>query len=295
MGSPVLQSTIGALPRRKLFGPRVKLGIGATLVLFMVAMAILAPWIAPFDPYEQDLMLRLRPPVWADRGSWMHPLGTDNFGRDLLSRLIYGSRLSILVGLAAMLLALTLGTLLGVLAGYFGGRIEQVVMRFADAWQALPEILLAIVTVAVFGGGVWVLILVLGFAGWEVYTRITFNLTRSLRERPFVEAATAAGAGPIYIMWHHLLPQMIPVLTVIATLQVAQLILQETALSFLGLGLPPPTATWGNILAEGRERLLVAPWIANLAGCAIILLVLGINLLGNGLRETLDPKRIGRG
>jgi peptide/nickel transport system permease protein len=225
----------------------------------------------------------------------VHPLGTDNFGRDLLSRLIHGSRLSILVGLAAMVLALGIGTTLGVLAGYLGGRVEQVVMRFADAWQAIPEILLAIVVVAVFGGGVTVLILVLGFAGWEVYTRVTFNLTRSLRERPFVEAALAAGAGGGYVMWRHLLPQMLPVLSVIATLQVGQLILQETALSFLGLGLPPPTATWGNILSEGRERLWVAPWIANLAGCAIILLVLGINLLGNGLREKLDPKRAGRG
>lgn len=281
--------------RGRFFGPRVKIAIGLALVALMVVCAAFAPWLAPHDPYEQDLMVRLRPPVWAERGSWAHPLGTDNFGRDLLSRLIYGSRLSILVGLAAMVIALTIGTSLGLLAGYRGGRTEQLVMRFADAWQAIPEILLAIVIVAVFGGGVTVLILVLGFAGWEVYTRVAFNLTRSLRERPFVEAALASGAGGVYIMWKHLLPQMFPVLSVIATLQVGQLILQETALSFLGLGLPPPTATWGNILAEGRERLWVAPWIANLAGCAIILLVLGINLLGNGLREAVDPKRAGRG
>jgi peptide/nickel transport system permease protein len=280
--------------RGRYFGPRVKIAIGLALVAIMVACAAFAPWLAPYDPYEQDLMARLRPPVWAERGSWAHPLGTDNFGRDLLSRLIYGSRLSILVGLAAMVIALTVGTTLGLLAGYRGGRTEQLVMRFADAWQAIPEILLAIVIVAVFGGGVTVLILVLGFAGWEVYTRVAFNLTRSLRERPFVEAALASGAGGTYIMRKHLLPQMFPVLSVIATLQVGQLILQETALSFLGLGLPPPTATWGNILAEGRERLWVAPWIANLAGCAIIALVLGINLLGNGLREQLDPKRAGR-
>ncbi len=280
--------------RRRLFGSRTKIGLGLALVTLMAACALFAPLLAPYDPYEQDLMARLRPPVWAERGSWAHPLGTDNFGRDLLSRLIYGSRLSILVGLAAMAIALTIGTTLGLLAGYVGGRVEQVVMRFADAWQAIPEILLAIVVVAVFGGGVTVLILVLGFAGWEVYTRVTFNLTRSLRERPFVEAALASGAGGFYIMRRHLLPQMAPVLSVIATLQVGQLILQETALSFLGLGLPPPTATWGNILAEGRERLWVAPWIANLAGLAIILLVLGINLLGNGLREAVDPKRAGR-
>jgi peptide/nickel transport system permease protein len=276
------------------FGPRLKIQVGVVLVVAMCAAAAFAPLLAPHDPYLQNLMLRLKPPVWDDRGSWVYPLGTDNFGRDLLSRLIYGSRLSIVVGLLAMVVALTFGTTLGLVAGYFGGRVEQVVMRFADAYQAIPEILLAIVVVAVFGGGVTVLILVLGFAGWESYTRVAFNLTRSLRERPFVEAAVASGAGGGYIMWRHILPQMSPVLTVIATLQVGQLILQETALSFLGLGLPPPTATWGNILAEGRDRLLVAPWIANLAGIAIVLLVLGINLLGNGLRETLDPRRVDR-
>lgn len=274
--------------------PRLKIQIGATLVVGMCLLAIFANLVAPHDPYAQNLMLRLRPPVWADRGSWVYPLGTDNYGRDLLSRLIYGSRLSIVVGMLAMMVALTFGTMLGLVAGYLGGRVEQAIMRFADGYQAIPEILLAIVVVAVFGGGVTVLILVLGFAGWETYTRVVFNLTRSLRERPFVEAAVASGAGGRYIMWRHILPQMSPVLTVIATLQVGQLILQETALSFLGLGLPPPTATWGNILAEGRDRLLVAPWIANLAGGAIVLLVLGVNLLGNGMRETLDPRRADR-
>lgn len=278
----------------KWFGPRLKIQIGATLVVGMCLLAIFANLVAPHDPYAQNLMLRLRPPVWADRGSWVYPLGTDNYGRDLLSRLIHGSRLSIVVGMLAMMVALTFGTMLGLVAGYLGGRVEQAIMRFADGYQAIPEILLAIVVVAVFGGGVTVLILVLGFAGWETYTRVVFNLTRSLRERPFVEAAVASGGGGRYIMWRHILPQMSPVLTVIATLQVGQLILQETALSFLGLGLPPPTATWGNILAEGRDRLLVAPWIANLAGCAIVLLVLGVNLLGNGMRETLDPRRADR-
>ncbi|MFO1080760.1 MAG: ABC transporter permease [Reyranellaceae bacterium] len=279
---------------RLAFGPGVKIGLGVALVAGMALVAVLAPFLAPHDPYAQNLMLRLRPPVWEPRGSWAHPLGTDNFGRDLLSRLIWGSRLSITVGLTAMVVALSFGTTLGMVAGYVGGRTEQLIMRFADGYQAIPEILLAIVVVAVFGGGLWMLILVLGFAGWETYARVAFNLTRSLKERAFVEAAVAIGAGEAYIMWRHLLPQISPVLAVIATLQVGQLILQETALSFLGLGLPPPTATWGNILAEGRDRLLVAPWIANLAGLAIVILVLGVNLLGNGLREVLDPRRLGR-
>jgi len=164
----------------KWFGPRLKVQIGIALVLGMCLLAIFADVIAPHDPYLQNLMLRLRPPVWDDRGSWAHPLGTDNFGRDLLSRLIYGSRLSIVVGLLAMLVALTVGTTLGLMAGYLGGRVEQVIMRFADGYQAIPEILLTIVVVAVavFGGGITVLILVLGFAGWETYTRVAFNLTR---------------------------------------------------------------------------------------------------------------------
>lgn len=276
------------------FSAKRRIQVGAVVVIGMCLIAVFADVIAPYDPYVQNLMARMRPPVWADAGSWAHPLGTDNFGRDLLSRLIHGSRLSIAVGLLAMLVALTIGTALGLAAGYLGGRTEQAIMRFADAYQAIPEILLAIVVVAVFGGGLTVLILVLGFAGWESYTRVTFNLTRSLRERGFVEAARASGAGGRYIMWRHILPQMLPVLTVIATLQVGQLILQETALSFLGLGLPSPAATWGNILAEGRDRLLIAPWIANLAGAAIMLLVVGVNLLGNGLRETLDPRGAAR-
>lgn len=275
-------------------GLRLRFALGAVLVVGLVLVAIFAPMLAPHDPYAQNLMMRLRPPVWADRGSWTHVLGTDNFGRDLLSRLIHGSRLSITVGLAAMVIALVLGTTLGLIAGYVGGRVEHVIMRLAEAYQALPEILMAIVIVAVFGGGLTVLIVVLGLAGWETYTRLAFNLTRSLRTRAYVDAAVASGAGAGYVMLRHILPQMAPVLTVVATLQVAQIILQETALSFLGLGLPPPTATWGNILAEGRDRLLVAPWIANLAGLSIVLLVLGINLLGGALRDVLDPQRLSR-
>ncbi|MBM3568463.1 MAG: ABC transporter permease [Alphaproteobacteria bacterium] len=271
-------------------GSTLKIALGAGIVLACALMALLAPWLAPFDPYDQDLMLRLRPPVWEDRGDWRHPLGTDNYGRDLLSRLIYGSRLSILVGCAAMAVSFVLGSALGMWAGYRGGRSEQVIMRLADAHLAFPEILLAVVVVAALGGSALNLIVVLGVSGWMVFARVAYSQTRSLRERPYVEAARAFGAGDGIIVWQHIWPQLVPVLTVLATLQVARMILQETALSFLGLGVPAPAATWGNILAEGRDRLLVAPWIANLAGIAIILLVWGINMLGNGLRERLDPK-----
>jgi peptide/nickel transport system permease protein len=275
----------------RLSGGAIRIGLGGAIILVTVTVAVLAPWIAPHDPYEQDLLARLKPPIWSTGNLPDHILGTDNFGRDLLSRLIYGSRISMMVGVASALLSCALGSLAGIVAGYKGGRIEQVVMRLADAHLAFPEILMAILIVAAIGGSALNLILVLGISGWMVYARVVYGLARSLKERAFIEAAVSYGASDTAIMIRHMLPQMIPVLTVIGTLQVAQMILQETALSFLGLGLPPPTATWGNMLAEGRDRLWVAPWIANLAGLSIIVVVWGINLLGQGLREFLDPKR----
>ena len=280
--------------KRKLFGKRLKIQLGAGIVILIVLMAIFAPLLAPYDPYAQNLMARLVPPVWSEIGSWAHPLGTDNFGRDMLSRLIYGSRISIIVGIAAALLSCTLGAFLGMWAGYSGGRVEQVIMRLADAQLAFPDILFAILIVAAIGGSALNLIMVLGLSGWTVYARVMYNMTRSVKERPFIEASISHGAKAAYIIRQHIFPQLVPILTVVATLQVAQMILQETALSFLGLGLPPPTATWGNMLAEGRDRMWAAPWIANLSGLAIIILVWGINMLGNGLREHYDPNSRGR-
>lgn len=280
--------------RRRLFGKRFKMVLGGTIVVAAILIAVFAPYIAPHDPYRQDLISRLIPPVWSDGGSWTFPLGTDAYGRDMMSRLIYGSRLSIMVGVAAALLAGTIGTTLGMIAGYKGGRTEQVIMRLVDANLAFPDILLAILIVAAIGGSALNLILVLGISGWMIYARVMFNMTRSIRERPFIEAAVSHGARDAYIIARHIFPQLVPVLTVVATLQVAQMILQETALSFLGLGLPPPTATWGAMLAEGRDRLWIAPWISNLSGLAIVIVVWGINMLGNGLREQLDPKSQGR-
>jgi peptide/nickel transport system permease protein len=280
--------------KKRLFGKRVKIAVGGTLLTVAILCAIFAPLIAPWDPDQQDLMARLKPGFWSDKAVAGHILGTDNYGRDLLSRLIYGSRLSILVGVSSMLLSALIGSVAGVIAGLRGGATEQAIMRFADAQMAFPDILLAILMVAALGGNALNLILVLGISRWMVYARIVFGLTRTLRQRPFVEAATLYGGGDGYIMRRHILPQVMPVLIVVATLQVAQMILQETALSFLGLGIPPPAATWGNILAEGSTRLFIAPWIANLAGLAIIALVWGVNMLGNGLREHYDPRMVGQ-
>ena len=282
------------MKKKRLFGKRVKIAVGGTLLTVAVLCAIFAPLIAPWDPDQQDLMARLKPGFWSDKAVAGHILGTDNYGRDLLSRLIYGSRLSILVGVSSMLLSALIGSVAGVIAGLRGGATEQAIMRFADAQMAFPDILLAILMVAALGGNALNLILVLGISRWMVYARIVFGLTRTLRQRPFVEAATLYGGGDGYIMRRHILPQVMPVLIVVATLQVAQMILQETALSFLGLGIPPPAATWGNILAEGSTRLFIAPWIANLAGLAIIALVWGVNMLGNGLREHYDPRMVGQ-
>ncbi len=288
------QKTPQKKKRRALFGKRFKMTVGGTILAVAVLCAIFAPLLTPWDPDQQDLLVRLKPGFWSDKGAPGHFLGTDNYGRDLLSRLIYGSRLSIMVGVSAMLLSALIGSTAGVIAGLKGGWTEQVIMRFADAQMAFPDILLAILMVAALGGNATNLIIVLGISRWMVYARVVFGLTRSLKQRPFVEAATLYGGKDFYVMWRHILPQVAPVLIVVATLQVAQMILQETALSFLGLGIPPPAATWGNILAEGNTRLFIAPWIANFAGLSIIALVWGVNMLGNGLREHYDPKMVGR-
>jgi peptide/nickel transport system permease protein len=271
--------------RKPLLTPTAKLVLGGSIVVMATAMAIFAPLIVPHDPYYQNLSMRMSPPMWAEGGSLSHPLGTDTYGRDLLSRIIYGLRISLLVGVASMLFSCTIGTLAGLFAGFKGGWLEQVIMRFADAHLSFPEILLAVMIVAVLGGSIVNLIIVLGVSSWMIYARIIFGLTRSIRTRMFVEAARSFGASDYYILFRHILPQTLPLLSVVATLQVAQMMLQETALSFLGLGLPPPAATLGNILAEGRDRIFSASWIANSAGIAVIILVWGVNMLGAGFRE----------
>ncbi|MDK4717885.1 ABC transporter permease [Rhizobium sp. CNPSo 3968] len=280
--------------KERIFGTRTKIIIGGSILASTAMAAIFAPYVAPYDPFAQNLLRRLKPPAFMEGGSFRNILGTDNYGRDVLSRLIYGARTSISVGLAAMILSFAIGTLAGLIAGFKGGRVEQFIMRFADAHMAFPDILFAIIMAAAIGGGTLNLVIVLGISGWMIYARLVFGMARSIKQRSFVEAAVSYGGSDRYIMFQHILPQIIPVLAVVATLQVAQMILQEAALSFLGLGLPPPAATWGNILSEGRERLFAAPWIANCAGIAIIIVVFSINMLGNGLREYLDPKEQSR-
>ena len=265
------------------------------VVIFLVA-ALLAPWIAPHDPAEASFLHSLTPPVWQDEGMLAYPLGTDNLGRDVLSRLIYGARISLLVGLTAVLIGGTLGTALGMIAGYAGGRTDAIIMRLADIQLAFPFILLAIMFLVVLGSGVLNLILILGIGQWVTYARIARAQTLSQREKEYVEAARALGARNASVIFKSILPNILAPLIVIASFNVASVILSEAALSFLGLGVPTTTPTWGGMLAESRDQLLAGRWwLAVFPGVAIALTVLAFNILGDWLRDHLDPRLRGVG
>jgi peptide/nickel transport system permease protein len=270
----------------------------AIIVLLLVTLAAVAgPSLAPKDPNRQNIIARLQPPMTADRtGVVQFPLGTDALGRDVLSRLIYGARVSLLVGLTAVLIGGTLGTALGIIAGYFGGRIDAFIMRIADIQLAFPFILLAIMFLVVLGSGVLNLILILGIGQWVTYARIARAQTLSQREKEYVEAARALGARGASVMFKSILPNILAPLIVIASFNVASVILSEASLSFLGLGVPPTTPTWGGMLAESRDQLLAGRWwLAVYPGVAIALTVLAFNILGDWLRDFLDPRLRGVG
>ena len=268
--------------RTALFGLVVAAAVGLA--------AILAPVLAPFDPLAQDIGQRLKPPGWATPGGATHWLGTDHLGRDILARILFGSRIALVVGLAAVIIAGTLGMAIGVVSGYFGGRVDDVFMRLADIQLAFPFILLALAVIGVLGPSLRNIIVVVGVSGWVVYARIVRGEVLSLREREFVLAARAVGSRPARVILRHVVPNAFTPWLVIATLDMARVIIVESALSFLGLGIPPPTPTWGGMLADGRVYMSTAWWLATFPGLAILVTVLGINLLGDGLRDTLDPR-----
>ena len=261
----------------------------AALMLVIVAGAVLAPLVAPHDPLSVNIRHRLAPPAWMEGGTWPHPLGTDQVGRDLLSRVIYGGRVSLLVGVAAVLISSTLGVLMGLAAGYFGGRADWTIMTLVNIMLTFPFVLLALAVIAVLGPSLVNMIFVLGVADWPLYARVIRTETLSLREREFVTASRALGLGHLRIMFRQIFPNLVSLIVVIATLQVARVIILESFLSFLGLGIQPPTPAWGNMLGEGRVYLLNSWWIAAFPGLAIFLTTLAINLMGNGLRDWLDP------
>jgi peptide/nickel transport system permease protein len=264
--------------------------LGLAVVLAVATSALVAPLIAPFDPVAQEIANRLKPPGWAGAEGRMRILGTDHLGRDILSRLIFGARISIIIGLSAVMLAGTLGTLIGLIAGYGGGRVDDLCMRLTDTMLAMPFILLALAVIAVLGPSLLNIIMVLGVTSWVSYARVVRAEVLSLRTREFIAAAQALGGGGLRIVLRHLLPNVLTPVIVIATLEVARMIILESALSFLGLGVQPPTPTWGGMLADGRAYLSTAWWLATFPGLCIMLSVLGINLLGDWLRDVLDPR-----
>lgn len=264
--------------------------VGLLVLLAVTAGAVLAPLITPYDPMSQEITWRLRPPGWTSPEGGMILLGTDHLGRDILSRLIFGARISLIIGLSAVAVAGTLGTLMGLVAGFRGGRVDDLCMRLTDTMLAMPFILLALAVIAVLGPSLRNIIFVLGITSWVSYARVVRAEVLTLRTREFVAAAQALGGGSGRIIFRHLLPNVLTPVIVIATLEVARMIILESALSFLGLGIPPPTPTWGGMLADGRAYLSTAWWLATFPGLCIMLTVLGINLLGDWLRDILDPR-----
>jgi len=265
----------------------VTMRIGATIVIATICAAVIGPWLVPYDPAVQNLPLRLSGPTLA------HPFGLDELGRDVLARILAGARISLLVGIVVVSVSSTVGLLLGSIAGYFGGRVDDVISRVMDVLLAFPGLLLAIALVAVLGPSLVNVVLALSVIGWVGYARLVRGQVLRTRELEFVHAARALGARTPRILWYHVVPSTIPALVVQATLGMAGAIISEAALSFLGLGVQPPTASWGSMINGGRAHLLDAPHLTVFPGLAIALLVLGFNFLGDGLRDVLDPRREG--
>src|SRR5215467_7954113 len=263
---------------------------GMLVVAIAFLTAAFAPAISRFDPLEQDISQRLREPGWQDGQGRVHPLGTDHLGRDILARIVYGSRIALLVGFSAVVVSGVLGMAIGLVAGYFGGRVDDFLMRLADIQLAFPFILLAIAVIGVLGPSLRNIIIVIGVSSWVVYARVVRGEVLSIREREFVQAAVALGSRDAKILVRHVLPNAFTPWLVVATLDMARVIVTESALSFLGLGIQPPTPTWGGMLADGRVYITTAWWLATFPGLAILVTVLGINLFGDGLRDTLDPR-----
>jgi ABC-type dipeptide/oligopeptide/nickel transport system permease subunit len=266
--------------------------LGAVLLLTVMGGAVFADHLAPHEPNRQRLLARFKPPFWVAGGSLTYPLGTDNVGRDIWSRIIHGSRISLVVGVSAVAVSTLIGVTLGLLSGFIGGRIDATIMALVDIMLAFPQLILAFAMVAVLGPGLGNIILVLGITGWERYARVVRAEVLALREREFVQAARAVGVSGAKIMFGHIMPNTFSSVIVMATLQTAQAILAEAALSFLGLGTGLTYPSWGQMIALGRDYISVAWWLSTFPGLAILLTVLAINLVGDRIRDALDPRVI---
>lgn len=263
---------------------------GIAVFALVLLAAVIGPWIYPYNPLQQNLAQRLMPPFWYSEEGECHIAGTDQLGRDILSRLLLGARISLLVGFSAVLISGSLGTFFGLLAGYSGGGMDRVITRMADAQLAIPNILFAIAVMAVLGPELRNLILVLGLTGWVAYARIVRSSVLTVREREYVVAARSVGTSNARILLRHVLPNSIDSVIVIASSQLAWMIIAEASLSFLGLGVPPPNPTWGNMLADGRTYLTTAWWLATFPGLALTVTILAINLVSDWARDLLDPR-----
>jgi len=281
-------------PARRSIGRRVldnaTLVIGLVIVGTILLFAVAAPLLAPHDPYAQDLTRRMVPPIWQTKGAWANPLGTDNLGRDYLSRLLYGGQISLLIGVSVMVIAGLIGTTLGLLAGYFGGRIDMAISFVITARLAMPVILVALAVVAMIGGSLPVVILTLGLLKWDRFAVVMRSATQQVRNLDYVAAAEAAGASRLRIIVGEILPNVAPHLIVVATVEAGSAILLEAALSFLGLGVQPPLPSWGLMIAEAKNFMFFSFWLIAIPGTGLALLVLGINLIGDGIRDVFAPE-----
>ena len=288
-----LEAATEAPPRRSI-GRRMldnaSLVIGLLIVGTILLLAVAAPLLAPHDPYAQDLTRRMVPPIWQAKGAWGNPLGTDNLGRDYLSRLLYGGQISLLIGVSVMVIAGLIGTALGLLAGYFGGRIDMAISFVITARLAMPVILVALAVVAMIGGSLPVVILTLGLLKWDRFAVVMRSATQQVRSLDYVAAAEASGASRLRIIVGEILPNVAPHLIVVATVEAGSAILLEAALSFLGLGVQPPLPSWGLMIAEAKNFMFFSFWLIAIPGTGLALLVLGINLIGDGIRDVFAPE-----
>jgi len=287
-------SSVGIAPnqlaarwRRPVTFRRLAAFLGVAIVGTTLLIAIFAPYLTPHDPFAQDLGLRMIPPVWMDGGQPAHLLGTDQIGRDYLSRLIYGARISLLIGVLTVIVSGAIGVTLGIIGGFYGGRTDDVVMFLITCRLSIPLILVALTVVALVGGSLAVVILTLGLLLWERFAVVARTTTMQVRNLDYIAAAEAAGASHLRVLMREVLPNIAHHLLVVATLEMALAILLEASLSFLGLGVPPPLPSWGLMIAEAKEYMFFSPWVIMTPGIALFILVLGINLLGDGLRDML--------
>lgn len=286
----VLAPSPGALRANRILAHKGFVIAGSIFAL-IVLMALAAPLLAPYDPYAQNLANRLVPPAFMQGGSWAHPLGTDGLGRDYLSRVIYGARVSLLIGVLTALISGFIGAALGITAGYFGGRIDAVICYVLAVRLSMPVVLIALAVVSLVGGSLTAVILVLGCLLWDRYAVVMRSATQQIRALDFVAAAEAVGASTTRIVMTEVLPNVMNSLIVVATFEVAHAILLEAALSFLGLGVQPPLPSWGLMIAEGRQHLLFEPWVIVIPGIALSVLVLSVNMLGDGVRDLAAPEQ----